>query len=262
MRRLAAVGAFVLSLGLLRASLVARVPSASTGVHVTAVDTVGMTVADMDRAVAFYTSVLTFEKVSDVEVSGREYELMTGVFGARLRIVRLRLGEESIELTEFLAPKGRPIPSDARPNDRVFQHIAIIVSDMTAAYQRLRQHQVEHASTGPQILPDWNPNAAGIGAFYFRDPDRHSRGPALSARKRPRQVAAYRPAVLARVAECRRAAAGGADPAQSRTAARRRWPRPAHCGEMNRRDTPTRRRARQRAFLRLPNRELFGIRRQ
>src|SRR4029450_10768392 len=38
------------------------------------VDSIGMTVADMDRAVAFYTSVLTFEKVSDHEVQGREYE--------------------------------------------------------------------------------------------------------------------------------------------------------------------------------------------
>ena len=37
----------------------------------------------------------------------------------------------------------------------------------------LREHGVEHASTGPQRLPDWNPNAGGISAFYFRDPDRH-----------------------------------------------------------------------------------------
>jgi catechol 2,3-dioxygenase-like lactoylglutathione lyase family enzyme len=117
--------------------------------------------------------VLTFERVSDVEVSGREYELMTGVFGARLRIVRLRLGAESIELTEYLTPKGRPFPSDVRPNDRIFQHIAIIVTDMNAAYDRLRRHGVEHASTGPQTLPAWNPNAGGISAFYFRDPDRH-----------------------------------------------------------------------------------------
>src|SRR3954467_5319818 len=126
MRRTPAVGAFVLAVVLLLASAFARVPSASSGVQVTAVDTVGMTVADMDRAVAFYTSVLTFEKVSDVEVSGREYELMTGVFGARLRIVRLRLGGESIDLTESRTPKGRPTPADLRPNDRVFQHIAII----------------------------------------------------------------------------------------------------------------------------------------
>ena len=44
---------------------------------------------------------------------------------------------------------------------------------MDAAYARLREHGVAHASTGPQRLPDWNPNAGGIQAFYFRDPDGH-----------------------------------------------------------------------------------------
>ena len=138
-----------------------------------AVDSVGMTVSDMDRAVAFYTSVLTFEKLSDDEIQGREYELLTGVFGARSRIVRLRLGSETIELTEFLAPRGRPMPADMRSNDLAFQHVAIVVSDMEAAYQRLRRFNVTHASTGPQRLPEWNPNAGGIRAFYFRDPDGH-----------------------------------------------------------------------------------------
>ncbi len=146
---------------------------AGGGLRVTAVDSIGMTVDDMDRAVDFYTNVLTFEKVSDVEVAGREFELLEGVFGARARIVRLRLGNETIELTEYLAPKGRPMPVDIRPNDRAFQHAAIIVSDMAAAYRRLRQFHVEHGSTGPQRLPEWNPNAGGISAFYFRDPDRH-----------------------------------------------------------------------------------------
>jgi catechol 2,3-dioxygenase-like lactoylglutathione lyase family enzyme len=42
---------------------------------------------------------------------------------------------------------------------------------MDRAYQWLRQHRVEHASSGPQLLPAWNKNAAGIRAFYFRDPD-------------------------------------------------------------------------------------------
>jgi catechol 2,3-dioxygenase-like lactoylglutathione lyase family enzyme len=140
---------------------------------VTRVDAVGFTVADMDRALAFYTGVLPFVKVSETEVSGRSYELLTGVFGARSRVAKLRLGSEEIELTEFLAPKGRPMPSDVRANDRVFQHIAIVVSDLAKAYNALKHHRVEHASTGPQRLPDWNPNAGGIGAFYFRDPDRH-----------------------------------------------------------------------------------------
>src|SRR5216117_220480 len=138
------------------------------------VDAIGITVSDMDRAVDFYSKVLTFEKVSDTEVAGENYEHLEGVFGLRMRVVRMRLGAEFIELTEYLTPKGRPIPVDTRSNDRWFQHIAIIVNDMDRAYQWLRQHQVQHASTGPQRLPDWNPNAGGIQAFYFKDPDGHS----------------------------------------------------------------------------------------
>jgi catechol 2,3-dioxygenase-like lactoylglutathione lyase family enzyme len=139
-----------------------------------AVDAIGMTVSDMDRAVDFYSKVLSFEKVSDVEVWGAEYEHLQGLFGLRMRVVRMKLGDEAIELTEYLAPRGRPIPVDSRSNDRWFQHIAIIVNDMERAYQWLRQHKVQHASTGPQRLPDWNPNAGGIQAFYFKDPDGHA----------------------------------------------------------------------------------------
>jgi len=141
---------------------------------VAAVDAVGMTVSDMDRAVEFYARVLTFEKVSDVEVAGSEYEHLQGVFGLRMRVVRMKLGDESIELTEYLVPRGRPISVDSRSNDRWFQHIAIIVADMDRAYRVLRQHKVQHASSGPQRLPDWNKNAAGIRAFYFKDPDGHA----------------------------------------------------------------------------------------
>ncbi len=140
---------------------------------VEAVDAIGMTVSDMDRSVAFYADVLSFEKVSDVEVAGDAYEHLEGVFGLRMHVVRMRLGEEVLELTEYLAPKGRPMPVDSRSNDRWFQHIAIIVSDMEKAYHWLRAHHVQHASTGPQRLPDWNKNAGGIQAFYFRDPDGH-----------------------------------------------------------------------------------------
>jgi len=138
-----------------------------------AVEAVGMTVADMDRSIAFFSDVLTFRTVSDVEVSGEAYDRLHGVFASRLRIVRMQLGDELIELTEYLTPRGRPIPVDSRSNDRWFQHVAIIVADMDAAYAQLRLHRVEHASPEPQRLPDWNPAAGGIKAFYFKDPDGH-----------------------------------------------------------------------------------------
>jgi catechol 2,3-dioxygenase-like lactoylglutathione lyase family enzyme len=155
------------------ASLLARPVGADAAPLVRTVDAPGMTVADMDRSIAFYSQVLDFEKVSDVEITGESYERLTGVFGLRVRVVRLRLGDESIVLSEYLAPRGRPVPPDSRSNDRWFQHVSIIVSDMDQAYRRLRENHVEQVSPRPQTLPEWNPQAGGIRAFYFKDPDGH-----------------------------------------------------------------------------------------
>ena len=140
---------------------------------VQSVGPIAMTVGNMERSIGFYADVLGFEKVSDVEVLGEAYERLQGIFGLRMRVVRLRLGGEAIELQEYLTPRGRPIPVDSRSHDRWFQHVAIIVSDIDRAYARLREHRVEHASPAPQRLPDWNVNAGGIRAFYFKDPDGH-----------------------------------------------------------------------------------------
>src|SRR5437667_10525019 len=138
-----------------------------------AVDGVGITVSDMDRAITFY-SALTFQKVSDTEVLGEEYEHLEGVFGARMRIVRMQLGDEHIDLIEYRAPRGRPIPMDSRSNDLWFQHIAIVVRDMDQAFAKLRELKVQFVSTAPQTLPASIPAAGGIKAFYFCDPDQHN----------------------------------------------------------------------------------------
>src|SRR5262245_32669814 len=139
----------------------------------TSVESIGMTVSDMDRAVEFY-SALTFQKVSDVEFLGDEFEHLEGLFGARMRIVRMQLGSEFLDLTQYLAPPGRPIPADSRSNDLWFQHIAIVVRDMDEAFEKLRALKVQFVSTGPQTLPSSIKTAAGIRAFYFRDPDQHN----------------------------------------------------------------------------------------
>ena len=157
---------------LLLTSLIAGVRAAASPL-VSAVDSVDMTVSDMDQAVDFYSRVLSFRKVRDTQVAGETYENLEGVFGVRMRVVRMQLGDEFIELTEYLAPKGRPIAAGARSNDYSFQHIAIIVSDVGKAYAWLRQNKVEYTSSAPQRLPNWNRNAAGIKAFYFKDPDGH-----------------------------------------------------------------------------------------
>jgi catechol 2,3-dioxygenase-like lactoylglutathione lyase family enzyme len=158
----------------LACAAVARPSAGGDDAGVRAVALVGLSVSDLERSRAFFEGVLDFRFEDESEVTGEDVERLHGVFGVRARIARLRLGDERIELTQYLAPEGRPLPADARSNDLSFQHVAIVVSDMQRAYARLREHRVRHASSGPQLLPDWNPNAGGIEAFYFKDPDGHA----------------------------------------------------------------------------------------
>jgi catechol 2,3-dioxygenase-like lactoylglutathione lyase family enzyme len=146
------------------------------GQPVEAVAGVSLTVSSLEAALPFYTEVLSFEEVERYELSGPALGQLYGLAepGLRLRAAVLQLGQERIELLEFVGEERQlPIPEDSRSNDRWFQHIAIVVSNLEAAYQHLRKHEAAHISSGPQILPAYLPAAAGIGAFYFRDPDGH-----------------------------------------------------------------------------------------
>ena len=142
--------------------------------QVTKVEAIGITVKDMNRSVQFYTGVLGFKKVSDVEYKGTGPEKLEGLFGINMRVVRLQLGEEFIDLIDYLTAGGRSIPESQASNDLFFQHIAIVVSDMDEAFNQLKKFNVEYVSTSPQTLPQSNTAAAGIRAFYFHDADGHN----------------------------------------------------------------------------------------
>ena len=134
---------------------------------------IALSVGSLDRELVFYTNTLPFRVVRDQEFAGSDFEKLTGLGGAQAHTTTLVLGEESIQLTQFIEPKGVPIPAASRSFDHWFQHIAIVVSDMDRAFERLQAAHVKFVSTGPQTLPAWNPNAGGIKAFYFRDPENH-----------------------------------------------------------------------------------------
>src|SRR4051794_6151282 len=110
---LTALAAFLLAVALL--ALDAGAQATRPAALVSAVARVGVVVEDMDRSVAFYAGALDFEVVADDEVAGAALEQLTGVFGARCRVVRMQLGDEEIELTEYLAAeaRGRPVPRDS-----------------------------------------------------------------------------------------------------------------------------------------------------
>jgi catechol 2,3-dioxygenase-like lactoylglutathione lyase family enzyme len=137
--------------------------------HLPAVGAVSLVVADLCRSLRFYREVLSFRQI------GPEMAETTTV-GAdhyAARTVQVGLGDELLELTQFCGVAGRPVPTDSRANDRWFQHVAIVVSDMRRAHARLVDAGTTLISAGPQRLPCSNRDAAGIVALYFKDPDGH-----------------------------------------------------------------------------------------
>jgi catechol 2,3-dioxygenase-like lactoylglutathione lyase family enzyme len=123
-------------------------------------------VSDLDRAEAFYRDALGFSAVA----RGRATLAALGLDDEGAREVVMRLGAEIIALVRP-ATLGRPYPPDSRSNDLWFQHLAIVVSDMDAAYAHLAACPDWRAiSEGPQLLP---PSDGAVRAFKFRDPDGH-----------------------------------------------------------------------------------------
>ena len=157
-------------------SLFAAIIFAVCAQSVTAVEKVTITVSDIDRASAFYSEVLDFIPVASWHLSAEETGQLFGLEDQSVsaQIMQLQLGSERIELMQFIGIAGHPIPLDSRSNDLWFQHIAIVVNDMDAAYHRVRSSGAAFVSTMPQTLPETIPAAAGITAFYFRDPDGHN----------------------------------------------------------------------------------------
>jgi catechol 2,3-dioxygenase-like lactoylglutathione lyase family enzyme len=132
-----------------------------------------LTVSNLDQAVAFYEQALGFRKVDERTISDRSHDELTGVFGTRVRTVRLQLGSEFVELDEYVAAAGQPVPADGRSNDLWFQHFAVVVSDMEQAWAHVSRFPIRSISSAPQTIPESNVAAAGIKAVKFKDPDGH-----------------------------------------------------------------------------------------
>lgn len=131
---------------------------------------VGRNVADLARMAAFHCDALGFEWLGQSRIDDPAWGRLMGLPGARAQIAHLRLGAQEIELVAF-EPAGRPYPAHANAADPCFQHLAIVVADMDAAYAHLRRYGIGSISEcGPQILPL---NTGGVGAFKFRDPEGH-----------------------------------------------------------------------------------------
>ena len=124
-----------------------------------------------DCLAAFYAAAFGFVQTNDVTITEPAFARLMGIPGARARVITLQLGDQEIELVG-VHPRGQNYPPGASSESLLFQHFAIVASDMTAAYRRLSgQADWKAISTdGPQSLPA---SSGGVTAFKFRDPEGH-----------------------------------------------------------------------------------------
>ena len=127
--------------------------------------------AHAQRLADFYEAAFDFRRLGVEELSDAQTQALTGIGGRMLRIT-LALGAQRVELLQFIDQPGRPYPADSSASDLVFQHFALVVSDMTAAMQRLSAQRgwTPISIDGPQRLPA---GSGGVTAFKFRDPEGH-----------------------------------------------------------------------------------------
>ena len=127
-------------------------------IHHTAIST-----GDLERSIDFYTNLLGFELISrfDWDRGSKVADAVTGLRGSAASAAMLKLGNAFVEIFEYSSPAPRRSDPDRPVCDHGFTHIALLVTDMDAEYERLTA-----AGMRFHCAPD-----AEMRAIYGRDPD-------------------------------------------------------------------------------------------
>lgn len=128
------------------------------GIHHTAIST-----GDIERSIAFYEGLFGFEVVMrfDWDTDSTWADAVTGLRGSSARVAMLKHGNAFIEIFQYASPQ----PKVSEPNrpvcDHGITHIAMLVDDVDAEYERLKAAGMEFHCAPPD----------GLRATYGRDPD-------------------------------------------------------------------------------------------
>ncbi|WP_122088387.1 VOC family protein [Halalkalicoccus subterraneus] len=122
---------------------------------------VGVTVADLERAVEFYRDVLGLEVVDRFTVSGEAFGAAVGVEGATGNFVHLDADGARIELIEY-EPEGEERAA-SNVNQPGATHVGLAVPDLDEFYESLSE-EVES-------LSEPRTTESGTRILFVRDPE-------------------------------------------------------------------------------------------
>jgi len=129
-----------------------------------------MVCSNPEELAGFYQAAFGFVRSGKV-LRAKPGKELAAVLSETCGGVKLKSGQQDIALIG-LHPRGRPYPAIVAGWNPLFQHIAIVVSDMASAYAHLSSISgwTPISNCGPQVLP---PSSGGVTAFKFRDPEGH-----------------------------------------------------------------------------------------
>jgi catechol 2,3-dioxygenase-like lactoylglutathione lyase family enzyme len=121
----------------------------------------GITVEDLDSAVAFYRDELGLELIERFSVSGEGFETGVGVPDAKADFAHLDLGDARLELVAY-DPQGENRRGGS-VNDAGAKHLGIGVESVRAVYESL--------SDAVETLSEPQTTASGSIICFVRDPE-------------------------------------------------------------------------------------------
>jgi len=124
---------------------------------------------DLERSISFWESLLGEAPASRVEYSDPKDAEVIGYPGVRMSAAYFEFpGGTLLELFQYLEPPSE-LPASSETYVSGNAHVGLVLDDLDAACDRIREHGTAYRSTVP--VPLTSGAHAGGRSIYIRDPD-------------------------------------------------------------------------------------------
>ena len=136
---------------------------------VTGIDHVGVTIADVERSLAFWHDLLGLEVVGRGIVEWEHLDRLVALPDTKIEWIELRVpGGGTVELSKYHRPDGAPV-MPGEENEPGRSHLSLLVDDLATTLADLRAAGVRSRTDVPVDIPV-GAYAGGKAAYVF-DPD-------------------------------------------------------------------------------------------
>lgn len=136
---------------------------------ITGIDHFGVTVADVDRSLAFWRGQLGLEVAGRGVVEWEHLDRLVALPDTRIEWVELRIPDGgTVELSQYHRPVGAPT-EPGEENEPGRSHVSLLVDDLAALLAQLVAAGVRTRTPEPVDIPVGS--YAGGKAAYVFDPD-------------------------------------------------------------------------------------------